>query len=43
MKLLLIGNSHTYYNAMPQILQDLFAAVPMGTERSPVELDTGVG
>ena len=27
MKLLLIGNSHTYYNAMPQILQDLFAAV----------------
>ena len=27
MKLLLIGNSHTYYNAMPQILQELFSGV----------------
>ena len=27
MKLLFIGNSHTYYNAMPQIVQELFAAV----------------
>lgn len=26
MKLLFIGNSHTYYNAMPQIVQSLFAA-----------------
>lgn len=27
MKLLFIGNSHTYYNAMPEIVQELFAAV----------------
>ncbi len=27
MKLLFIGNSHTYYNAMPQMVQELFAAV----------------
>ena len=27
MKLLFIGNSHTYYNAMPQIVQSLFTAV----------------
>ena len=27
MKLLFIGNSHTFYNAMPQMVQELFAAV----------------
>ena len=27
MKLLFIGNSHTFYNAMPQTVQELFAAV----------------
>ena len=26
MKLLFIGNSHTYYNAMPQIVQELLVA-----------------
>ncbi|MBE6629966.1 MAG: hypothetical protein E7624_03855 [Ruminococcaceae bacterium] len=26
MKILFIGNSHTYYNAMPQIVQELFCA-----------------
>lgn len=27
MKILFIGNSHTYYNAMPQMVKDLFAAM----------------
>lgn len=27
MKLLFIGNSHTFYNAMPQMVQELFTAV----------------